>query len=227
MLSPTYFSFFFPFSLLLLFHPSLNRWNLAKYIFLSSFIFFLSFYLVSFFTVLKYIYIIPLVTAYFVRSIFQRRDSTIPLIKISKKIIKFRDHFWKISSTTIPSLLRSFKFNHVNCRCLELPANDPPREINADGNSILPRVTPALGFDVRVRVDWRRIQVRGCINYENVSISRTRYPPFNHRDPRDISKRRESKSSTETQTTRSGWINAELLEIHARRRATCNDTFRV
>lgn len=123
------------------------------YFFLVSFSFFLSILFLSLQYSNIYIYIIPLVTAYFVRSIFQRRDSTIPLIKISKKIIKFRDHFWKISSTTIPSLLRSFKFNHVNCRCLELPANDPPREINADGNSILPRVTPALGFDVRVRVD--------------------------------------------------------------------------
>lgn len=127
MLSPTRFPFSFHSRVVVISFLVESLESREIYIFLCSFIPFLPF---SYFELFKYVLFNP--CYFFSHFSLYLLKLFIPFAWFFREEIFANIFPRRIHSATIP-LDRSFEFNHVNCRCLELPPNDPPREINAGG----------------------------------------------------------------------------------------------
>lgn len=179
MLSPTRFPFSFHSRVVVISFLVESLESREIYIFLCSFIPFLPF---SYFELFKYILFNP--CYFFSHFSLYLLKLFIPFAwffreEIFTNIFPRRIH-WQQS----PSIAR------LNLITLIVDVSNFLRTILRAKSMPMEQYPPSSYARIRFRCtrsrDRRSIEVRACINYENVSISCTRYPPFNHRDARDI-----------------------------------------
>lgn len=182
MLSPTRFPFSFHSRVVVISFLVESLESREIYIFLCSFIPFLPF---SYFELFKYILFNP--CYFFSHFSLYLLKLFIPFAWFFREEI---GNFLQIYFLVVFTRQQSPSIARLNLITLIVDVSNFLRTILRAKSMPMEQYPPSSYARIRFRCtrsrDRRSIEVRACINYENVSISCTRYPPFNHRDARDI-----------------------------------------